>query len=62
MFGYQERYAEYRYKPSRLSGLMRVDAANSLDAWHLSEDFATLPSLGATFIESNTGAPIGSRS
>ena len=58
VFGYQERYAEYRYKPSRLTSLMAVDAAGSLSAWHLSEDFASLPVLGATFIESNTGAPL----
>ncbi len=58
VFGYQERYAEYRYKPSRLTGLMRVDNASTLAAWHLSEDFATLPTLGATFIESNTGTPL----
>ncbi len=58
VFGYQERYAEYRYKPSRLTGLMRPDAPSSLDAWHLSEDFASRPALGATFIESNTGAPL----
>ena len=58
VFGYQERYAEYRYKPSRLSGLMLVDRASSLSPWHLSEDFAALPTLGATFIESNTGVPL----
>ena len=58
VFGYQERYAEYRYKPSRLSGLMRPDAASTLAAWHLSEDFAALPTLGSTFIESNTGTPL----
>lgn len=58
VFGYQERYAEYRYKPSRLSGLFRVDHASTLAAWHLSEDFASLPTLGSTFIESNTGDPL----
>lgn len=58
VFGYQERYAEYRYKPSRLSGLMRVDHASTLASWHLSEDFAALPTLGATFIESNTITPL----
>ena len=58
VFGYQERYAEYRYKPSRLSGLMKPDAAGTLAAWHLSEDFASLPTLGATFIQSNTGTPL----
>ncbi len=55
VFGYQERYAEYRYKPSRLTGLFRVDHASTLESWHLSEDFATLPTLGNTFIQSNTG-------
>ena len=58
VFGYQERYAEYRYKPSRLTGLMRPDATGTLAAWHLSEDFATLPTLGDTFIQSNTGVPL----
>jgi hypothetical protein len=58
VFGYQERYAEYRYKPSRLTGLMAVDAASSLSAWHLSEDFSSVPTLGDTFITSNTGTPL----
>ncbi len=51
VFGYQERYAEYRYKPSTISGAMRSTAAASLDAWHLGLDFASLPALNATFIE-----------
>jgi len=50
-FGYQERYAEYRYKPSQITGIMRSDAAGTLDAWHLSQDFATLPVLDSTFIQ-----------
>ena len=58
VFGYQERYAEYRYKPSRLSGLFSVDHSSTLAAWHLSEDFASLPTLGDTFIQSNTGTPL----
>jgi len=53
VFGYQERYAEYRYKPSRLSGLMRSAAATSLDAWHLAQEFGALPVLGPEFIEEN---------
>jgi len=53
-FGFQERYAEYRFKPSLITGLMRSDAAQSLDSWHVSEDFASLPALNSTFIESNT--------
>ncbi len=53
VFGYQERYAEYRYKPSQITGIMRSDAAGTLDAWHLSQDFATLPVLDTTFIADN---------
>ncbi|WNK14054.1 MAG: major capsid protein [Microvirus sp.] len=53
VFGYQERYAEYRYKPSTITGLFRSSAAQSLDAWHLSQDFATAPVLDKTFIEEN---------
>ncbi len=58
VFGYQERYAELRYKPSRLSGLMRSAATASLDAWNLSEEFGSLPALGNTFIQSNTRTPL----
>jgi hypothetical protein len=54
VFGYQERYAEYKYKRSQLTGLFRSDASASLDAWHVSEDFANTPTLGDTFIKSNT--------
>ena len=53
VFGYQERYAEYRYKPSIITGAFRSNAAASLDAWHLSQDFATRPVLNAAFIEDN---------
>jgi hypothetical protein len=52
-FGYQERYAEYRYKPSQITGKMRSNATGSLDVWHLAQDFASLPSLNASFIEEN---------
>jgi hypothetical protein len=58
VFGYQERYAEYRYKPSRLTGLFSPLATGSLDSWHLSEEFSTRPALGSTFIQSNTGAAL----
>ncbi len=51
VFGYQERYAEYRYKPSLVTSTMRSAAAAPLDSWHLTLDFATLPLLNATFIE-----------
>lgn len=53
VFGYQERYAEYRYKPSRITGAFRSNAATPLDAWHLSIDFSALPVLNDSFIQDN---------
>ena len=53
VFGYQERYAEYRYKPSQITGEFRSNFAQSLDTWHLSQDFSTLPALNADFIQEN---------
>ncbi|QXP08266.1 MAG: major capsid protein [Arizlama microvirus] len=49
-FGYQERYAEYRYKISNITGKMRSTYATPLDYWHLAQKFTGLPTLGATFI------------
>ncbi|AXL15030.1 major capsid protein [Microviridae sp.] len=51
VFGYQERYAEYRYKPSLITGKFRSSDPNSLDTWHLSQDFGVLPVLNSSFIE-----------
>lgn len=51
VFGYQERWSEYRYKPSLITGKLRSNDAASLDAWHLSQEFSSLPSLNQTFIE-----------
>jgi len=53
VWGYQEGFAEYRYRPSQITGLFRSQAAQSLDIWHLAQDFATAPVLDATFIEEN---------
>ena len=53
VFGYQERYAEYRYKPSKITGLFRSNAAGTLDVWHLSQEFVTLPTLATAFITEN---------
>jgi hypothetical protein len=53
VFGYQERYAEYRYKPSMITGQFRSNYAQSLDSWHLAQDFGALPALNASFIEEN---------
>lgn len=51
VFGYQERYAEYRFKPSEIRGQFRSNYALTLDVWHQAEKFATLPALNQTFIE-----------
>jgi hypothetical protein len=53
VFGYQERWAEYRYKPSQVTGYMRSTSTGTLDAWHLAQNFGSLPTLNATFIEDN---------
>lgn len=53
VFGYQERWAEYRYKPSLVTGHMRSSAVLSLDTWHFSQDFASRPLLNSSFIEEN---------
>lgn len=49
-WGFQERYAEYRYKPSQVTGTMRSNSTAPLDSWHLALDFATLPLLNEVFI------------
>lgn len=54
VFGYQERYAEYRYAESEVVGKFRSDATGTLDLWHLAEDFASTPALNDTFIKSAT--------
>jgi hypothetical protein len=51
VFGYQERWAEYRYYPSRISGLFRSTAAGTIDGWHLAQKFTALPTLNTTFIQ-----------
>lgn len=51
VFGYQERYAEYRYKPSLITGQFRSTYKEPLDIWHLSQKFASLPTLSDEFIQ-----------
>ena len=51
VFGYQERWAEYRYKPSQISGLFKSTSAGTIDAWHYAQKFTSLPTLNATFIQ-----------
>jgi len=52
--GYQEYAADYRYKPSEITGYFRSTSPNTIDYWHLSEKFASLPALNSTFIEAST--------
>lgn len=53
VFGYQERYAEYRYAPSQITGKFRSTYAQSLDSWHLAQKFDNLPRLNQEFIVDN---------
>lgn len=53
VFGYQERWAEYRYVPNQITGLMRSTSAGTIDIWHIAQRFSALPTLGQTWIEDN---------
>jgi len=54
VFGYQERFGEYRYKPSVITGQFRSQyTAGTLDSWHLAQTFTALPTLSPTFIVEN---------
>lgn len=50
-FGYQEAWADYRYKPSKVTGLFRSNAQQSLDSWHYAQDYNTLPTLSTAWME-----------
>lgn len=54
VFGYQEAWADYRYKPSRCTGEMRSQATQSLDVWHLGDDYSSLPTLSADWIQEDS--------
>jgi len=53
VFGYQERWAEYRYNPSQISGLFKSTSSGTIDGWHLAQKFTSLPTLNSTFIQEN---------
>lgn len=57
-FGYQEAWAEYRYKPSRVAGLMRPDAPNSLSALTYADAYTSLPKLSGDWIEDNSSVNV----
>lgn len=50
-FGYQEAWADYRYKPSKVTALFRSNAQQSLDSWHYAQDYKALPTLSTTWME-----------
>ncbi|ARQ16043.1 putative VP1 [Human gut gokushovirus] len=54
IFGYQEAWADYRYKPSYVTGEMRSNYQTSLDAWHYADDYNALPRLSAEWIQEGT--------
>jgi len=54
VFGYQERWAEYRTKKSEIVGKFNPDVSGSLSFWHLAEDFSSAPALNTTFIYDQT--------
>lgn len=54
VFGYQEAWAEYRYKPNRVSGEMRSQYTQSLDSWHLADDYESLPTLSDSWIREDS--------
>lgn len=51
VFGYQERWHEYRTRYSEVTGMMRSNIAGTLDAWHLAQDFSAAPTLSDAFIQ-----------
>ncbi|UPW40972.1 major capsid protein [Sigmofec virus UA08Rod_5899] len=54
VFGYQEAWADYRYKPSHTTGEMRSQSSQSLDVWHLGDDYEKLPSLSDDWIREDS--------
>ena len=50
-FGYQEAWAEYRYKPSRITGLFKSTSASAIDGWHAAQKFTSLPALNDAFMQ-----------
>jgi hypothetical protein len=54
VFGYQEAWADYRYRPNRVTGEMRSSAPQSLDVWHLGDDYESLPSLSDSWIREDS--------
>lgn len=54
VLNYQERYAEYKYKPSVITGRFNSGYSPNLEQWHLAQEFAAVPAFNETFMASNT--------
>lgn len=54
IFAWNEAYADLRFKPSRISGMLRSGSGSGLDVWHLGDEFSSEPSLNSAFIEENS--------
>jgi len=61
VFGYQERWAEYRYRPSRVAGLFRSTSTGNIDEWHLAQQFSGAPLLNAPSSPTPHQPPASSR-
>lgn len=51
VFGYQEAWYDYRYKPSRVCGEMRSNSDGTLDSWHFADNYSVLPALSEAWIK-----------
>lgn len=58
-WGYQERWAEYRYTPNEITGVLRSTVATPMDWWHYAEEFGNEPSLNSVFITDKTQEVLG---
>jgi len=58
VFGYQEAWSDYRYKPSRVTGQMRADATPSFDIWHFADEYSSAPTLSDTWMQDNSATNI----
>lgn len=54
IFGYQEAWSDYRYKPNRITGQMRSGVANSFDIWHYADIYSTAPTLSDQWMRDNS--------
>ncbi len=54
VFGYNEAWSDYRYKPNRVTGQMRSAASNSFDIWHFADDYSSAPTLSDTWMQDNS--------